>query len=79
MKIELVVFIQTAITMAVKASSEPTDKSIPALAITNVSPRAIIARTLICRPMLARFDIVRKFGEVIAITITIDIKIIKRL
>src|SRR5207302_4979103 len=46
-----------------RASSEPTDRSIPAVRMTKVIPAAMIALMETCRATLSRFSAVRNEGE----------------
>src|SRR5471030_1206076 len=51
-----------AATAPERASSEPTDKSIPDVRITSVIPTAIMALTEVCCRILNRLFSVKKFG-----------------
>ena len=48
--------------MPAKASTEPTDRSIPPEMITNVIPIATMALSAVCSSTLSRFETVRKCG-----------------
>src|SRR5439155_9134876 len=52
-----------AITTPENARTEPTDRSIPAVIITNVIPAATTAIIEVCSAILSRFETVRKYGE----------------
>src|SRR5438093_6721582 len=52
-----------AITAPENANTEPTDRSIPAVIITNVIPAATTAIIEVCSAILSRFETVRKYGE----------------
>src|ERR1044072_8402544 len=47
-------------TVADRAATEPTDRSLPAETITKVTPKARMAVTAACTPMLSRLSVVRK-------------------
>ncbi len=56
-------FSTSVVRMPASARSEPTDKSIPPVRITNVIPAAIIAVMETCKETLRRLSVVRKYGE----------------
>ena len=61
---------KTAILRPENAMTEPTDKSIPAVIMTNVIPTPIIVVIEICRSMLVKLVKLKKYGEIIDNKIT---------
>jgi hypothetical protein len=60
-------------TIAAKANTEPTDKSIPPERMTKVIPNAIVALIEICLSILNKFETDRNQSERIENSITIPI------
>ena len=67
-------FNNKAITVALSADAEPTDKSIPPVNITKVIPHANIAFIATCLVIDIKLLEVKKFGDIIAIIINISKK-----
>src|SRR5665647_1836291 len=56
------------VTMAARAATEPTERSMPEETITKVWPKARMATTAACTPTLSRFCVFRKTGLRTAMT-----------
>ena len=55
---------RTAITTVVSATTEPTDKSMPADTITIVMPSAVVQTIAVCRAMSSRLAPLKKRGPI---------------